>query len=177
MCLSNFKAIRQFKVPISWIRNFTRSYERTSFWILRRGPGLWRWDKRMLWKLAKMRDKKNNKTTPKQSKKKKKTSSDEIAILNTTLLNSCPCVQILVFWNKFHSNLFPCVQFTGVQVTAWPRTNYGLVYWQMYASLGLNRLNDYRTTRGDRLIGVQLRPNCCEINMFKPNDQGSMKQN
>ena len=39
MCLSNFKAIRQFKVPISWLRDFTRSYDKTSFWILRRGPG------------------------------------------------------------------------------------------------------------------------------------------
>ena len=38
MCLSNFKAIRQFKVPISWLRNYTRSYEKTSFRILRRGP-------------------------------------------------------------------------------------------------------------------------------------------
>ena len=34
---SNFKAIRQFKVPISWLRDFTRSYEKTSFRILRRG--------------------------------------------------------------------------------------------------------------------------------------------
>ena len=39
MCLSNFKAIQQFKVPISWLRDFTRSYEKTSFGILRRGPG------------------------------------------------------------------------------------------------------------------------------------------
>ena len=39
MCLSNFKAIRQFKVPISWLRDFTRSYEKTSFRILRQGPG------------------------------------------------------------------------------------------------------------------------------------------
>ena len=38
MCLSNFKAIRQFKVPISWLRDFTRSYEKMSFRILRRGP-------------------------------------------------------------------------------------------------------------------------------------------
>ena len=38
MCLSNFKAIRQFKVPSSWLRDFTRSYEKTSFRILRRGP-------------------------------------------------------------------------------------------------------------------------------------------
>ena len=40
MCLSNFKAIRQFKVPISWLRDLTRSYEKTSFRILRRGPWL-----------------------------------------------------------------------------------------------------------------------------------------
>ena len=39
MCLSNFKAIRQFKVPISWLRDLTSSYEKTSFRILRRGPG------------------------------------------------------------------------------------------------------------------------------------------
>ena len=39
MCLSNFKAIQQFKVPISWLRNFTRSDDKTSFRILRRGPG------------------------------------------------------------------------------------------------------------------------------------------
>ena len=38
MCLSNFKAIWQFKVPISWLRDFTRSYEKTSSRILRRGP-------------------------------------------------------------------------------------------------------------------------------------------
>ena len=31
MCLSNFKAKRQFKVPISWLRYFTRSYEKTFF--------------------------------------------------------------------------------------------------------------------------------------------------
>ena len=41
MCLSNFKAIQQFKVPISWLRDFTRSYDKTSFRILRRGPGLY----------------------------------------------------------------------------------------------------------------------------------------
>ena len=39
MCLSNFKAIRRFKAPISWLRDFTRSYGKTSFRILRRGPG------------------------------------------------------------------------------------------------------------------------------------------
>ena len=31
MCLSNFKAIRQFKVPISWLRDFTRSGDRRLF--------------------------------------------------------------------------------------------------------------------------------------------------
>ena len=36
--ISNFKAIRQFKVPISWLRDFTRSYEKTSFRILRWKP-------------------------------------------------------------------------------------------------------------------------------------------
>ena len=40
MCLSNFKAIQQFKVPILWLRDFTRSYDKTSFRILRRGPGV-----------------------------------------------------------------------------------------------------------------------------------------
>ena len=39
-CLSNFKAIRQFKVPISWLRDFRRSYGKTSFRIMRRGPDL-----------------------------------------------------------------------------------------------------------------------------------------
>ena len=33
-------AIRPFKVPISWLRIFTRSHEKTSFRILRRGPGI-----------------------------------------------------------------------------------------------------------------------------------------
>ena len=39
MCLSNFKAIRQFKVLFSRLRDFARSYEKTSFRILRRGTG------------------------------------------------------------------------------------------------------------------------------------------
>ena len=43
MCLSNFKAIWQFKVPISWLRDFTRSYEKTSFRISRRGPAMYAW--------------------------------------------------------------------------------------------------------------------------------------
>ena len=39
MCLSNFKAMRQSKLPISRLRDFTRSYEKTSYRILKRGPG------------------------------------------------------------------------------------------------------------------------------------------
>ena len=34
MCLSNFKAIRQFKVPISLLRDFARSYDKTSLLLL-----------------------------------------------------------------------------------------------------------------------------------------------
>ena len=37
-CLSNFKAIRLFKLPISWLRDFKRSYVETSYRILKRGP-------------------------------------------------------------------------------------------------------------------------------------------
>ena len=40
MCLSHFKGILLFNVPISWVRDFTRSYGKTSFLILRRGPGV-----------------------------------------------------------------------------------------------------------------------------------------
>ena len=36
MCLSNFKTIQQFKVPISWLRDFTKSDDKTSFRISRR---------------------------------------------------------------------------------------------------------------------------------------------
>ena len=43
MCMSNFKTIRQFKVPISWLRDLTRSYGKTSFRILRRDPGYFHW--------------------------------------------------------------------------------------------------------------------------------------
>ena len=42
-CLSNFRAIGQFLIQISRLRDFTRSYGKTSFRILRRGtcnPGL-----------------------------------------------------------------------------------------------------------------------------------------
>ena len=40
ICLSNFKAIRQLKVTLSWLRDFAISYENTYFLIFRRGPGL-----------------------------------------------------------------------------------------------------------------------------------------
>ena len=39
MCLSNFKVMRSFKLPISWLRDFTRSYSETSYQILKRCPG------------------------------------------------------------------------------------------------------------------------------------------
>ena len=39
MCLSNFKAIRQSKLPISRLRDFMRSYDKTSYGILKWGPG------------------------------------------------------------------------------------------------------------------------------------------
>ena len=38
-CLSNFRVIGQFQIQISRLQDFTRSYEKTSFRILRRGPG------------------------------------------------------------------------------------------------------------------------------------------
>ena len=39
MCLSNLKAMRWFKLPISRLRFFTSSYDTTSYRILKRGPG------------------------------------------------------------------------------------------------------------------------------------------
>ena len=39
MCLSNFKAIRLFKLPISRVRDFMRCYDKTHYRILNRGPG------------------------------------------------------------------------------------------------------------------------------------------
>ena len=36
ICLSNFKVMRSFKLPISWLRDFTRSYSETSYQILKR---------------------------------------------------------------------------------------------------------------------------------------------
>ena len=39
MCLSDFKAMRWFELPISRFRDFTRSYDETSYWILKRGQG------------------------------------------------------------------------------------------------------------------------------------------
>ena len=39
MCLSNFKAMRKLKLSISRLRDFTRSNDKTSYRILKRGPG------------------------------------------------------------------------------------------------------------------------------------------
>ena len=38
-CLSNFKAMRYFKLPLSRLQVFARSYDKTSYRLLRRGPG------------------------------------------------------------------------------------------------------------------------------------------
>ena len=38
-CLSNFRAIGQFWIQISRLRNFVRSYDKTPYRILKRGPG------------------------------------------------------------------------------------------------------------------------------------------
>ena len=38
-CLSNFKEIWWFKIPISRLRDTTRSHDKTSYRILKRGPG------------------------------------------------------------------------------------------------------------------------------------------
>ena len=46
MCLSNFKAIRWFRLPISQLRDFTRSYDELSSRIMRQGPGEVLWDRR-----------------------------------------------------------------------------------------------------------------------------------
>ena len=38
-CLSKFRAIGQFLPSISWLRDFTRFYNKTSYRILKQGPG------------------------------------------------------------------------------------------------------------------------------------------
>ena len=40
-CLSNFKVMWWFKLSISWLRDFTRSYDKTSNRILKRDPDHW----------------------------------------------------------------------------------------------------------------------------------------
>ena len=42
-CLSNFRAIGQLWRQISWLRDFMRSYDKTSHRILKRDPGLFWW--------------------------------------------------------------------------------------------------------------------------------------
>ena len=37
-CLSNFRAIVHFLLQISWLRDIARSYNKTSYWILKQGP-------------------------------------------------------------------------------------------------------------------------------------------
>ena len=39
MCLLNFRAIGKVQTRISWLRGFTRSYSKTSYRLVNRGPG------------------------------------------------------------------------------------------------------------------------------------------
>ena len=41
ICLSNFRAIGQFQIQISRLRDFVRSYSKTSFRILKQDPARW----------------------------------------------------------------------------------------------------------------------------------------
>ena len=48
MCLSTFRGIEQFYKPISRLRDFAKSYDKTSYRILKKGPGSWIASKPML---------------------------------------------------------------------------------------------------------------------------------
>ena len=39
MCQFYIRAMRWYIPPISWLRDFNRSHDKTSFWILEQGPG------------------------------------------------------------------------------------------------------------------------------------------
>ena len=43
MCLSNVRAIVHFEIQIVWPRDFASSYNKSSYRILKRGPGTSRW--------------------------------------------------------------------------------------------------------------------------------------
>ena len=99
MCLLNFKAIRQFKVPILWLRDFTRSYGKTSFRILRRGSGRdsCAWPARCT----------------------------AYCILNVwSLLH----FDVFVFWNKMFLNLESCLAIMKSSAE-WMMTKYSESHW------------------------------------------------
>ena len=73
------------------------------------------------------------------------------AVSPTTLLNAFSWMKMLEFWLKFHWSLFLRVQLTifqnwfrwwlgAVQATSHYLNQWWLVYWRIYASLGLNEL-------------------------------------
>ena len=77
------------------------------------------------------------------------------AISQTTLSNAFSWMKMLIFWLRFHWSLFLRVKFTifqywlrwwlgAVQATSHYLNQCWLVYWRIYASLGLNevRLHD-----------------------------------
>ena len=79
-------------------------------------------------------------------------SRNNMAVMfQTTFSNAVSWTKIYQFWLKFHWNLIVKVQLTIVQhwLRQWLGTNqatghcvkqWGLVYWRIYASLGLNEI-------------------------------------
>ena len=71
------------------------------------------------------------------------------AISQTTLSNAFLYMKMLKFWLKFHWSLFLRVQLTIFQ--HWFRyylNQWWLVYWRIYASLGLNELREAKMVDG-----------------------------
>ena len=77
-----------------------------------------------------------------------------VAISQTTLSIAFSWMKMLEFRLRFHWNLFPSFQLTifqhwfrywlgAVQVTSHYLNQWWLVYWRIYASLGLNELTNY----------------------------------
>ena len=73
-----------------------------------------------------------------------------VSILHLTYSNSFSCVKIVVFWLKFHWNLFPMAQLTIIKpalvhIMAWRQTDDKLLSepmmaWCLYAPLSLDEL-------------------------------------
>ena len=77
------------------------------------------------------------------------------ANLQTTFANAFPSMKILVLWLKFHWSLFRRVRLTTCKhwfgwwlgVEQGTTTKGDKIYWRMYASLGLNELPQYLSSR------------------------------